>query len=299
MLPKPEEGRFRVSFWGTRGSIATPGAQTRKYGGNTPCVYVQYGSDAVILDAGTGIRLLGQELANNIAVDGASPQHILLSHTHWDHIQGLPFFAPAYIPGCELRIYGSPRKESALAAILHDQMDNNYFPVKMDDLAAQIAVIEVEDETIGLGEITITTREQFCHPGGSVAFRLSAGGKTVVYSTDVELNMLFEPDVESEEAALRAEDYRRFISGADLLIADGQYTAEEYVSKRGWGHTSVPLLLRIAHEQGVKQLVVTHHDPDHSDDFIDNLQKKVAPIYRNADPPMSISWATEGTSIAV
>ena len=297
MLPKPSDGRFRVSFWGTRGSIATPGELTSKYGGNTPCVYIQYGDDAVILDAGTGIRPLGQELAKNIAVEGPAAQHIMLSHTHWDHIQGLPFFAPAYIPDCELRIYGSPRKESALAAILEDQMNNNYFPVKMDELAAEIAVIEIEEDSISIGGVEITTREQFCHPGGSVAFKLCAGGRKIVYSTDVELNALFEVENPSAETESRGDDYRKFISGVDLLIADGQYTAGEYAAKKGWGHTSVSLLLRIAHEQGVKQLIVTHHDPDHSDEFIDELSGKVAPIYRDVTPSMQVSWAVEGFAL--
>ncbi len=288
-----------TTFWGTRGSISTPGQSTQKYGGNTTCISVQYGDDTIVFDAGTGIRPLGQQLAKNLKNGSPAPQHILLSHTHWDHIQGLPFFEPAYIPGCELNIYGSPQKESFLASILQDQMDNNYFPVKMKELAANITINEVKDQLINIGAMEIRVQEQICHPGGSIRFSIKANNKNIIYSTDVELDAIFNPDEPSADSDAMATEYRDFISGADLLIADGQYTAEEYKTKKGWGHTSIPLLLQIAHEQNVKQLVVTHHDPDHSDQFIDELWHKYAPQYRNATPSMNLLWAREGMTIDI
>jgi len=291
--------QLSTTFWGTRGSISTPGQSTQKYGGNTTCISVQYGDDSIVIDAGTGIRLLGQELAKKLKINGPAAQHILLSHTHWDHIQGLPFFAPAYMTGCKLSIYGSPQKERFLASILRGQMNNNYFPIKMNELAAKITIHEVSDQTIKIGAISITIQEQVCHPGGSIRFSIEAGNKKVIFSTDVELNAIFNPDEPSADTEAMALEYCNFIAGADLLIADGQYTAEEYESKKGWGHTSIPLLLRIAHEQKVKQLVVTHHDPDHSDQFIDELWHKYSPIYRNATPSMNVLWAREGMTIDI
>jgi phosphoribosyl 1,2-cyclic phosphodiesterase len=222
----------------------------------------------------------------------SASHYILLSHTHWDHIQGLPFFAPAYIPGTKINIYGSPRKERFLSSILYDQMDNNYFPIKMSELAAEIRINEVSNQIIKIGNMDISIQEQICHPGGSIRFRIMVAGKVIIYATDVELNSVFQPEQPSQAAAEQANDYRDFIAGADLLIADGQYTEEEYRSKKGWGHTSVPLLIQIAQEQNVGQLAITHHDPDHSDDFLDFLHHK----YKSAK---NVFWAREHTTISI
>lgn len=283
-----------VNFWGTRGSISTPGSSTEKYGGNTPCVSISYGTDSLILDAGTGIRVLGLHLASAFKDETLRTQHIFLSHTHWDHIQGLPFFQPAYIPGTNLIIYGSPQKERFLESILQGQMDINYFPVQMKELAANVSIREFADRFITIGEIEVEIQEQVLHPGGSIRFRIRAGGKTVIYATDVELNAAFEPDEPSAQMEKLADEYRAFIKNADLLIADGQYSGPEYAAKKGWGHTSVPLLLKIAHEQRVKQLAVFHHDPEHSDIFFDLMARQCEPVYQNASPPMHVFWAREG-----
>ncbi len=291
--------KFLATFWGTRGSISTPGGSTEKYGGNTACISVQHGKNTIILDAGTGIRPLGIELAAKIKTNGPSPQHILLSHTHWDHIQGLPFFEPAYMPRAEMIIYGSPQKESFLAAILRGQMDINYFPIEMKELAASVTIREVGDQTFTIGDIQVDIQEQVCHPGGSVRFRLEADGKQIVYATDVELDAIFAPREPSKAMDKLANEYRDFISGVDLLIADGQFTEEEYATKRGWGHTSIPLLLKIAHEQNVKQLAVFHHDPERSDKLIDALWHEYAPQYRSTTPPMNVFWAREGMTIEI
>ncbi|MBT3193425.1 MAG: MBL fold metallo-hydrolase [Verrucomicrobia bacterium] len=291
--------KFLATFWGTRGSISTPGSSTEKYGGNTPCVSVQHRDSRIILDAGTGIRPLGLEVGPELRAKAPSPQHILLSHTHWDHIQGLPFFEPAYIPGAELIIYGSPQKESFLEAILRGQMDINYFPVEMKELAASVTIREVGDQVISIGDVQIEIQEQVCHPGGSVRFRLEAEGKRIVYATDVELNAIFEPPEPSASMDRLATEYREFISGVDLLIADGQFTTEEYETRKGWGHTSIPLLLRVASEQGVKQLAVFHHDPERSDMLIDALWHEHAPEYRRGPSPMNVFWAREGMTVEI
>jgi phosphoribosyl 1,2-cyclic phosphodiesterase len=295
--PSTPLGKVAVTFWGTRGSISTPGSSTEKYGGNTPCVSLSYGRSSIILDAGTGIRVLGIQLASRIKEEGPRAQHILLSHTHWDHIQGLPFFQPAYMRETDLIIYGSSQKERFLESILRGQMDVNYFPVQMKELAANVSIREFEDRFITIGDIDIEIQEQVLHPGGSIRFRIRAGGKTVIYATDVELNAAFEPAQPTAKTRRLAAEYRAFIKNADLLIADGQYSEPEYDLKKGWGHTSVPLLLKVAHEQGVRQLAVFHHDPEHSDDFFDRMAQQYEPFYRDATPPMQLFWAREGMTV--
>jgi len=297
MTPETKPKTVTVTFWGTRGSISTPGSGTEKYGGNTPCVSVTCGGSSLILDAGTGIRMLGIRLASQIKEEGSREQHILLSHTHWDHIQGLPFFRPAYMPETNLFIYGSAQKERFLESILRGQMDNNYFPVQMKELAANISIREFKDRFITIGGIEVEIQEQVLHPGGSIRFRIRVGGKTLVYATDVELNAAFEPDTPSPKMQKLADEYRAFIKDADLLIADGQYSESEYAAKKGWGHTSVPLLTRVAHEAHVRQLAVFHHDPEHSDTFFDLMAQQYEPVYRNASPPMHVFWAREGVPV--
>ena len=289
-----------VTFWGTRGSISTPGRTTEKYGGNTACVTVRYRETCIILDAGTGIRNLGIELAEECKKAGNQLSlHLFLSHTHWDHIQGLPFFQPVYLKGTKLTIYGSHQKEDFLAAILKGQTDSEYFPVGMATFCAGMSVQEISQEVIHLGEVTIDWQEQVYHPGGSVRYRLHVNGKKIVYATDVELNRMFHPDQGSQAHKALAPDYLDFISNADLLIADGQYTEQEYTSKVGWGHSSIDLLLNTAYQAQVKQLAVFHHDPQHSDTFLDALWMKKRSRYHSAYKKMDVFWAREGLTLAI
>lgn len=299
-MANADSSRMYVTFWGTRGSISTPGSSTEKYGGNTACVSIHHGGTDIILDAGTGIRNLGIELFQQITKMGSPLNlHLLLSHTHWDHIQGLPFFVPAYLKGSKLTIYGSPKKEVFLESILQRQMDVNYFPVEMNALAADISIKEISEEQLVIDSITIDWQEQVYHPGGSVRYRFTADGKKIVYATDVELDKLFDPGKKTAESQKLKKDYCKFIQGADLLIADGQYTSEEYPTKIGYGHTSIPLLLDLAHKQKVKQLAVFHHEPQHSDSMLDKLWAQFSPKYASANPPMTVFWAREGMTIPV
>ena len=289
-----------VTFWGTRGSLPTPGNRTQKYGGNTPCVTVRYDDTLIIIDAGTGIRDFGLDLLQqNNDWNSDRSLHLLLSHTHWDHIQGLPFFAPAYTDNVKLTIYGSPHKGTFLESILQGQMDVNYFPVEMNAFAADISITEISEEKIQIGALTIDWQEQIFHPGGSVRFRFHAGGKKMVYASDVELNKIFCSEKQSRESKMMASEYNDFIHGADLLIADAQYTEEEYFSKVGWGHTTIPLILDIAHKQNVRQLALFHHEPQHSDSMLDKLSSEYVQTYRSAVPPMNAFWAREGMTLAI
>lgn len=299
MIPA-NESKPLVTFWGTRGSISTPGRITEKYGGNTPCVTVSYKDTHIILDAGTGIRNFGLEILEKFKTLGKQLSlHLFLSHTHWDHIQGLPFFKPAYVKATKLTIYGSPYKERFLASILKGQMDSEYFPVGMGVFSADISIQEISEEIISLGDLTIEWQEQVYHPGGSVRYGLRVNGKKIVYATDVELNRIFQTDRSSKDNKILAHDYLDFVHNADLLIADGQYTEEEYQSKVGWGHSSIQLLLDIAYQAQVKQLAIFHHDPQHSDKFLDELWMEYKSKFRTAYKKMDIFWAREGLTLAI
>ncbi len=300
MIPGKEEKPL-ITFWGTRGSISTPGRITEKYGGNTPCVAVTYEDTKIILDAGTGMRPLGIELSEDFnKEEGPAPCfHLFLSHTHWDHIQGFPFFLPVFIKDTKLTIHGSHHKERYIESILKNQMDSGYFPVSMSDVAADVSIQEISEEVIALGPVVVDWQEQHFHPGGSVRYRLNADGKRIVYATDVELNLIFDPNSKEPDKEALAQEYRDFIYEADLLIADGQYTEEEYLTKVGWGHTSISLLLEIANQSKVKQLAVFHHDPQHSDKFLDALSMESRSKYRFDEGETDVFWAREGMTLAI
>ena len=289
-----------ITFWGTRGSIATPGRSTEKYGGNTSCVAIEFSDSMFIFDAGTGIRSLGVDIMKNRIPKGKEKYEIsmFLSHTHWDHIQGMPFFQPAYHPGFKLNIYGGSTQDAMLERLLIGQMDSNYFPVPMSSLGSDMNVTEVTKEPMEIGGAKLSF-EDLHHPGGAVAFRIEKHGKSIVYATDNELNAQFTEDGELIDGNEKGKAYMDLISGADLLIADGQYTSEEYAQKVGWGHTSIPALLNVAHKSGVKQTAVYHHDPMHTDNMLDELSAKYLHKFQDIEPRMDIFWAREGLTLAV
>jgi phosphoribosyl 1,2-cyclic phosphodiesterase len=299
-MSEAEKPVVHLSFWGTRGSISTPGRTTEKYGGNTPCVSVRHGNTHLIFDAGTGIRNLGLELAAEHArVGEPMTLHLFLSHTHWDHIQGLPFFAPAYMKGVKLIIYGSPSKAGALEHILRGQMKYDYFPVDMSELHAQLQIVEMEEHELTFGPFTIRWEEQIYHPGGCVRFKVTYDTRSLVYASDVELDQLFGKGELTPEKKRHRDQYMKFIKGADVLIGDGQYTAEEYLQRAGWGHTSIPVLCEVAHQAQVRQLAIFHHDPQHTDKTLDELWKDCNPRYLTAQPPLNVFFAREGITLPV
>lgn len=291
---------LHVSFWGTRGSISTPGRTTEKYGGNTPCVSVRHDDTIIVFDAGTGIRNLGLDLMPEIKKGTIKmPIHLFLSHTHWDHIQGLPFFLPAYVPGVKLVIHGSAHKGGFLESILQGQMDYDYFPVNMSAFGAEITIHEMHEPTIAIGPMTVAWQEQIYHPGGCVRYKVTLDGRSVVYASDIELNKMFDVVDPTEDVAEHANVYRNFVRNAELLIGDGQYLEDEYKKVVGWGHTTMPLLIEVAYNQGVKQLALFHHDPTRTDKQIDDLWKAYYPRFHDASPPMNVFWAREGMTIPV
>lgn len=269
-------GEFKIRFWGTRGSIAAPGPKTVKYGGNTACVEVRCGEELIILDAGTGIRDLGTKLLEEMPVKAS----ILFSHVHWDHIQGMPFFQPIFVPGNEFRLYGNRNWDMKLEYALRYQMQNPNFPVTLEQVNAVGARMEYIDIDVGAvfevgdnNQITIRSVE-LPHPDGSFGFRIEYKGRSLVYATDTE--DLPEPDEKLVELA----------RGTDLLIHDAQYTNEEYYglngdSKESWGHSTPEAAVKVAMAANVKKLVLFHHDPYHDDTKVDQMLQMASASFPN------------------
>jgi len=269
-------GDFTVRFWGTRGSVPTPGAGTLKYGGNTSCVELRCGDELIILDAGTGIRELGAKLLKEMPVRSS----IIFSHVHWDHIQGVPFFAPFYIPNNEFKLYGGKNWDTKLKYALKWQMQSPNFPISMEAVNAVGAKTEYVDIDagdifeIGNGEGIVVRTIDLRHPGRALGFRIEYKGRSLVYATDTE--NLPEPD----------EELINMSYGADLLIHDAQYTEEEYYSsngdsKRNWGHSTPEAAAEVARAAKVKQLALFHHDHEHDDAKLDVMLKSAIKIFPN------------------
>ena len=281
-----------LTFWGTRGSLAAPGPDTVKYGGNTLCVTMQPRSGPLIIcDMGTGSFPLGRHLVRQKeALDAV----ILFSHGHWDHIQGFPFFAPFFRADTTIRILGDPTPNHNIHEMLAQQMGANFFPVTLDALAAKVEMdttLTAErwvgmEQTVGSAWIeTFPTR----HPGGARAFRVEDEGHVAIYLTDNELPK-------------GGPGYHFFVEmcyGADLLIHDAQYTDEELPSRAGWGHSSCEQATRLAMDAGVKRLALFHHDPGRSDAEIDVMVGRCQTIARESGSDLDVFGAQEGTTLEV
>jgi phosphoribosyl 1,2-cyclic phosphodiesterase len=274
---------MEIKFWGVRGSIASPGPETAGIGGNTSCVEVRCGSSRFILDAGTGIRKLGESMmAEGAPIDAT----LLLSHLHWDHIQGLPFFVPAYIPTTKLSIVSGHNGVMSVGEVLAHQMTAPVFPVRLDELGAQFSLREVRSgERLQIGDARVRVAK-LNHPGGVYAYRIDHGGKSVVYATDTEHYACVDPTL------------RALAEGADVLIYDTQYTPEEYRgdtgrSKVGWGHSTYVAGAELARAAGVGQYVMFHHDPTRTDAGVAEIERKTRELFP------STTAAREGMEIAL
>ena len=257
---------FRVKFWGTRGSIATPGPETIRYGGNTACVEIRCGKEIVIFDCGTGIRELGIALAKEYKERNLEV-HLFVSHSHWDHIQGYPFFQPAYREGNRVNIYSLHSPDRSLEKLFTGQMDGNYFPVTLDDLMARLHFEELSSD-VHIGEVKIS-HMHLNHPGLSLSFRMEARGRSVVYMTDHEPYHKLLGD--SQHTQKLDAEIDAFARRSDLLIREAQYTDEEYLVKRGWGHSSTSDAVLSAMNAEAGRLILFHHDPMHDDEQIDSM----------------------------
>ncbi|MDP6958895.1 MAG: MBL fold metallo-hydrolase [Planctomycetota bacterium] len=294
-----------AKFWGVRGSIPCPGKSTSKYGGNTSCIQVLGGDDVIILDAGTGIRELGMEL-----VKSKKPLriHILLSHTHWDHIQGFPFFTPIYFPGNEIFVYGPRALEKSLEEALMFQLQYSYFPVRGVELAARVKFTELDEESFKIGDIEFTSRSMN-HPIRVLAYKFSRDGRSGIYTGDNEpyYDVLSTKTSRIDTGVHRRAEFIQecndrvleFFTDSNLLIADAQYTDEEYATKRGWGNSSVSLVLEVASKANVERLALFHHEPAHVDKEMDQIHKEAVKAAKKLNPKMEVHTAQEGMVLEV
>jgi phosphoribosyl 1,2-cyclic phosphodiesterase len=250
--------KLEVQFHGVRGSLASPGAATAGVGGNTSCVEVTCGDARIVLDAGSGLRGLG----DRVVAAGPSSTTILLSHVHWDHIQGLPFFAPIYVPGHRVELVSGPNGVMPLDEVMRRQMAAPFFPVEWAQLPAEVRARDARPgERLAIGDATVTMA-RLNHPDPVWGYRIDAGGASVVYATDTEHYACVDP-------ALRS-----LARGADVLIYDAQYTPEEYPGKVGWGHSTWTAAVELARAAGVRQLVLYHHDPRRSDAQVAEIEAR-------------------------
>ena len=287
---------LRVQFWGTRGSLAKPGPATVRYGGNTSCVQVTSAAGTlVVLDCGTGLHDLGRALM----ASGRKPLrgHILISHTHWDHIQGLPFFAPLFVAGNEWDIYAPRGLGQSLRETLAGQMEYTYFPVALEQMGATIRYHELVEGEFNLEELKVTTH-YLNHPALTLGYRIEAGGAAVVYACDHE--PFSKPaEVASREYNSRDQGHIEFLVGADLVIHDAQYTAAEYPQKLGWGHSTMDYAVDVCRAAGAKRLAFTHHDPLRDDDAIDQLVTAVRAAKADASSPLEVFAAADGLVVEI
>lgn len=290
---------MHLRFWGTRGSIATPGPSTIQFGGNTSCVEVVTNSGArFIFDCGTGARVLGSHLMAHAPKPVRAT--ILLSHTHWDHIQGFPFFAPLFVPGNRFDVCGPKGANASLPEVLSGQMEFTYFPVELAQLGAQIVYRDLSEGPHDPVEGVRISTQLLNHPAIALGYRIEADGASLLYLCDHEpyWEPLWHSDSEpgNLESILHDGDRRhaRFMQNADVVIHDAQYTPEEYPAKKNWGHSTYSYATQIAAAAGVKRLFLTHHDPTHDDAFLSGIEERAREIASSAKSPMNVSCAREG-----
>ncbi|MBI1174633.1 MAG: MBL fold metallo-hydrolase [Sideroxydans sp.] len=295
---------MKVKFWGVRGSIASPGPSTARYGGNTTCIEVRTDeNDLIILDGGTGIFPLAQSLLAEMPVTA----HIFNTHSHWDHIQGLPFFTPIFIPGNLVRLHGAynPVSGQGPEQILTTQMQYSYFPVREAEIRSRTEYITImPNEQVTAGSATITPT-LLSHPVVNFGYRIDCDGKSVFFTGDHEpYSNIYEPEDHgyAEYQSLIEEQQQSIVEairGVDVLIADSSYTIEEYPSKKGWGHGTFDSCIQLALEAGVKVLYCTHHEPTRSDDELERVFAEAVARYPEAQDKLDIRLAREGDEINV
>jgi phosphoribosyl 1,2-cyclic phosphodiesterase len=250
---------MRIRFWGVRGSTPTPQLENMRYGGNTPCVEVRIDDRIYIFDCGTGFRNLGKSLSAEFA-ERPIDAHVFLSHFHWDHIQGIPFFQPLYQNRDNHFFFHSSSRTRGLQRTLEEQMSDPYFPVNMTEMIARRNFYDIEEERCEFDDCTVSSL-LLNHPQGCLGFRMEANGAVFVYATDNEPGHAFFD-----------HNVRKLAEGADVLVYDAQYLPAEYETRRrGWGHSHWREAVNIARESGVRELVLFHHDPDHDDECVDGI----------------------------
>ena len=305
---------MKIKFWGVRGSIPCPGPSTAKYGGNTACLEIQIESlkRRIIIDAGSGIRELGNQLMANDCAQGNFSAEIFLTHTHWDHIMGFPFFAPIYAPTSRIKIFGpTTYEEESLKDVLGGQWTYRYFPVRHEELTSKVEYIDLKEGSYDLGQGLHLQTKYLNHPLQCLGYRFEFEGKVLctAYDTEPYFNVFCtDPDDPAYDAAIAAEGEQaateendrmeRFIHGADLLIYDAQYTQDEYCQSHvGWGHSPIEHAIKVARRCNVKRLALFHHDVLRTDEQLEIM----GPHYciSNADNGFESFFAREGMEITI
>jgi len=300
-LPELERTPSTFRFWGVRGSIPTPGPSTVQIGGNTTCLEVRAGGQIIVFDAGTGMRLLGKRLSEEFH---GQPIHVtvFLTHTHWDHIHGLPFFSPVYSPHNRIRILGFEGARNSLQNVLSSQMERPFFPINLIELPAAVEIEELKEMSIPMGEVQVTA----CfanHPGITVGYKLTAHDGSLAFFPDNEPYLSYRrvprPASEAESSRLafaQAEESRlvEFLHGTEALVMDTQYDAEEYTSHIGWGHGCLDDVVELAMKCGIKHLFMFHHDPEHDDARLLGMLDYARKIVTDRQGTLQVDLAREG-----
>jgi phosphoribosyl 1,2-cyclic phosphodiesterase len=275
---------MRVKFWGVRGSTPTPQAENMRYGGNTSCVEVRVGEQLYIFDCGTGFRVLGQQLRDEFGEKKLPlSAHVFVSHFHWDHIQGIPFFRPLYDRADSQFLFHCSSRTRSLKQVMDEQMASPYFPVNLSQMQAQQKFYDIDSGRLNLEDGVQIQTSWLNHPQGCMGFRMETKDGVLVYATDNEPgDAAFDKSV------------RKLAEGADVLIYDAQYLPEEYAAeKRGWGHSHWREAVNVVMESGAKELVLFHHDPDHTDVVIDKI------VHDARDYYPKVRAAAEGMEIRI
>jgi phosphoribosyl 1,2-cyclic phosphodiesterase len=289
-----------VRFWGTRGSIPTPGRKTEKYGGNTSCLEVRAGDTVLILDAGSGIRELGDAWIRSATAPAQAT--LLFTHLHWDHVQGFPFFAPAYQTGNALTIFGEDRPAGGIRELLSSTMRGDFFPVPLAAMRASLDFRATTDE-FAIGPLCIRTF-RLPHPGGCLGYRIESTDGVLVFATDCELDLAATNQDEvrgNPHVARRFDpDLLQFCRGADLLVVDTQFLDGEYETRRGWGHNPVATVVDLCEQSSPKMVALFHHDPQHTDEIVSGIVADAfGRLERRGVRDMLVFAAREGVTMRV
>ena len=275
-----------VEFWGVRGSVPSPGPNTVKYGGNTSCVSITYQDKVLILDAGTGIR----ELGSSLATQQQKEIFILLSHSHWDHIQGFPFFKPIYQPDRPVYMFPTMLKKNNVLSSLVEQMDGAHFPITPDQVPSNFNYITDHPLHFLLSKGFDIETVSLNHPGSALGFKVKVNGITICYFTDNEIDPPYPKTIDYDDLVNKCKN-------ADVLIHDAQYIEEDMPSKHGWGHSLIKQVTQLGYEANVKNIVYFHHEPERNDDEIDQCYFKESNWLHSNNSNSTAIFAKEGLSL--